>query len=271
MTQAYRIELRDMGAPVLTSKWGRLNKKLLATISEVNHQGRHAGGPSVIAPITEGNIELTANWQSPFEHSGVENKMPAVTAMLQSGTLQGIAETLLGTGSDTGIAARLRDEIVEFSKDAQSRSGMTKLNSTQVFTGAAPIKIPLTLHFRAFDNAATEVQAPIDQLAKWTLSRQLAANGSLVSAIQAFSNGQGFLKALLPSVSPQLVALRYANYTFAPLVIESMGMPITVPRSVKGDPLHVAVQLVFSSLTALDRGDWTRARNGEPTQLFNGD
>jgi len=267
----YRIELSGMGAPVLTSKWGRLNENLLATIYEVDSRGNPAGGPSVIAPPTEGTIELTANWQSPFENTGVENKIPAITGMLQTGTLQGVAESILGNGSDTGIAARLRQEIVEFSKEAQGRSGMTKLNSTQVFTGAAPIKIPLTLHFRAFDDAASEVQAPIDQLAKWTLARQLAANGSLVSAIQAFRDGQGFLKALLPSVSPQLVGLRYATFVFAPLVIESMSHPLTVPRTVKGEPLHVVVQLTLASLTALDRGDWTRARNGEPTQLFNSD
>jgi len=255
---------------VLSSKWGSLSKHLLATIYAVDPQGnQQASGDSVVAPPTDGNLELTANWQSPFEQSGVESKAPALTQMLQTGVLQSYAEALLGKGSDTGTTARLSQEVTTFSRDAQGRSGMTKLNSTQVFTGAAPIKIPLTLHFRAFDDPATEVQGPLDQLARWTLARQLAANGSIVSATQNFRQGQGFLKSLLPSEAPQMVGFRYGGYTFAPLVIESMSHPITVPRSFAGEALHVAVQLSLASLTALDQGDWTRSRNNQPTQLFN--
>jgi hypothetical protein len=259
---------------VLSSKWGGLNPSLLATIYPVNQQGYQLPGEvSVVAPPTEGNIELSANWQSPFEQSGTENKAPVIMQMLQSGTLQSYSEVLLGKGSNegggNGWQARLAQEISDFSREGQGRSGMTKLNSTQIFTGAGPIKIPLTLHFRAFDNPAAEVQAPLDQLARWTLARQLAPNGSLVSAIQNFTQGQGFLKTLLPSLAPQMVALRYGGYTFAPMVIESMSHPITAPRTADGAMLHVAVQVTLASLTALDQGDWTRARSGQPTQLFN--
>ena len=263
-----------MANDVLSSKWSGLSPHLLATIYPVNQQGYPLPDEtSVVSPPTEGNIELTANWQSPFEQSGVENKAPFISQMLQSGTLQSYAETFLGKGSDegggNGWKARLSQDITDYSRDGQGRSGMTKLNSTQIFTGAAPIKIPLTLHFRAFDNPDAEVQAPIDQLARWTLARQLAPNGNLVQAIQNFTQGQGFLKSLLPSLSPQMVALRYGGYTFAPLVIESMSHPITVPRTSDGAMLHVAVQITLASLTALDAGDWTRARRSQPTQLFN--
>lgn len=255
--------------PMLGSKWGGLSKSLLATIFPVDSMGAMAPGAQVFAPPTEGNVELSANWQSPFENSGAESKIPAIAGMLQTGTLQSYAETLLGKGANDGYAARLSQEITEFSRDAQGRSGMTKLNSTQVFTGAAPIKIPLTLHFRAFDDPRAEVQAPLDQLARWTLANQLAANGSLVSAVQAFTAGQGFLKALLPSRAPQLVGLQFGGYTFSPMVIESMSHPITVPRNSAGDMLHVVVQITLASLTALDQEDWSRARQGKPTQLFN--
>jgi len=258
-----------MTTDVLSSKWTGLNPALLAAIFPVSAKGVAEPGPSVVAPPTEGNLELTANWQSPFEQTGAESKLPALTAMAQTGVLGSYAPLLTGIGSDSGLLAKLAQELTNFSQEAQGRSGMTKLNSTQVFTGAAPIKIPLTLHFRAFDNPAAEVQAPIDQLAQWTLARQLAANGSLVSAIQALRDGKGFLKALLPSEAPQMVGLRYGGYTFAPLVIESMSHPLTLPRSSAGEALHVAVQIMLASLSALDRNDWVRARNGQPTQLFN--
>lgn len=263
-----------MSNTVLSSKWGGLNASLLATLYPVNQQGYPlADEVSVVAPPTEGNIELSANWQSPFEQSGTESKAPFIMQMLQSGTLQSYAETILGKGSDEGGGdgwkARLSQEVTDFSRDGQGRSGMTKLNSTQIFTGAAPIKIPLTLHFRAFDDPEREVQAPIDQLARWTLARELAPNGNLVQAVQNFRAGKGFLKSLLPSLSPQLVAFRYGGYTFAPLVIESMSHPITVPRTSDGAMLHVAVQLSLASLTAIDANDWSRARSGRPTQLFN--
>jgi hypothetical protein len=260
---------RKMSAAVLSSKWGGLNRALLASIYPVTAQGEDEGGAEVRAPVSDGNIELTANWQSPFENTGAESKAPAIAGMLQTGTLQSYAETFFGKGSDDGYRARLAQEITDFSREAQGRSGMTKLNSTQVFTGAGPVKIPLTLHFRAFDDPAREVQAPVDQLARWTLARQLAANGSLVQAIQNFRQGQGFLKSLLPSQSPQMVAFRFGGYLFAPMVIESMNKPINVPRSAKGESLNVAVQLVLSSLSAMDSQDWSRALQGRPIQLFN--
>jgi len=254
---------------ILKSKWGGLNRALLASIYPVTAQGEPQAGPEVQAPPSDGNIELSANWQSPFENTGAESKIPAIAGMLQTGTLQSYAETLLGKGSDDGYRARLSQEVTDFSREAQGRSGMTKLNSTQVFTGAGPVKIPLTLHFRAFDDPASEVQAPIDQLAQWTLARQLAANGSLVQAIQNFSQGQGFLKSLLPSLAPQMVAFRFAGYTFAPMVLETMNFPLNVPRASKGEPLNVTVQIVLSSLSAMDAGDWSRALQGRPIQLFN--
>lgn len=257
---------------ILRSKWGSLSEVLQAVIFPVDSTGKFiAGSPQVIAPLFEASLEVSANWQSPFEQSGPESKIPAVMAMLQTGTLQSYAETILGKGDpgDNSLSARVSRDITEFSRDGQGRSGMTKLNSTQVFTGAAPIKVPLTLRFRAFDDPDAEVQQPIDQLIRWSLARSLAKDGNIVAAIQSFRDGQGFLKALLPSQAPQMVGMTYGGYTFAPMVIESIQHPITVPRTREGDPLHVAVQLTLASLTALDAGDWTRARNGQPTLLFN--
>lgn len=252
------------------SKWAGLSRHLLATIYPVDARGDPIQNEdAVAAPITDGNVEITANWQSPFEQAGAESKAPAVMSMLQSGTFESYLLPLLGKGDEGSFTSRLSAEVTDFSRSAQGRSGMTKINSTQVFTGAAPVKVPVTMHFRAFDDPASEVQEPVDLLSQWALPGYLAPNGGLASAILALRNGQGFLKALLPSEAPKMVALVYGGYTFAPLVVESVSRPITVPRSSSGDMVHVAVQLMLSTVTAMDRGDWIRARGGRPIQLFN--
>lgn len=252
----------------LGSKWDGLSDHLLAVIYPVDATGTREGtDPAVYGPISDSSIEISANWQSPFESSGIENKIPAITNMLQSGALESLATAVLG--KDSGIAALLSKEVTDFAKKTQGRSGMTKLNSTQVFTGAGPVNIPITMHFRAFDDPDSEVHWPIEQLAQWTLARDLAPNGSLASAVQSFRDGRGGVKSLLPSLAPQMVAFKYGGHLFAPMVIHNMSHPITVPRTSGGAMLHVSVQLTLTTLTALDKNDWTRARNGQPTKLFN--
>lgn len=255
----------------LGSEWGSLSPHLLATIYPVTAQGSRDvdAGPEVFGPITDATLEVVANWQSPFEQSGAEQKMPMIAGMLQSGTLQSYAETLAKTGDDATLKGRIASEIIQFSKSAQGRTGMTKLNSTQVFTGAPPVKLTCMMHFRAFRDPVSEVREATDQVMKWSLARTLAPNGNIVSAIQAFERGDGFLAALFPSEAPQMVALRYGGMLLSPMVIESCSQPVTVPRSRDGDPISVSMQITLSTLTALDRGDWARARAGQPTLLFN--
>lgn len=263
-----------MRTKVLTSKWGGLSDALLATIYTVTPQGDPEAADNRVeirGPVSDTTLELTANWQSPFEQTGADTKAPFLVGLLQSGTIESYMPAMLGKGFDgeSGLAADIGRAAVQFSREAQSRTSMTKLNSIQVFTGAPPLKLPMTMYFRAFDDPQAEVQDCIDALAQLTLARQLAANGGLAQALLNFRDGEGFLKSLLPSTAPQMVALRYGGYTLAPLVIESMAMPMSVPRDSRGRPLHVAVQLTLASLTALDREDWARARRGKPTKLFN--
>jgi hypothetical protein len=259
---------------VLSSKWGKLNPGLLATLYPVNRQGYaepDAAGDmvSVQAPPVEGSLELTGNWQSAFEQSGAEAKAPTIMAMLQTGQLQSYVEVLLGKGNDETMTGRISLALTEISQSGAGRTGMTKLNSTQIFTGSAPVKISMTLAFRAFDDPASEVTQPVDQLCRWVLAKELAMNSSLAQGIQNFRDGQGVLKWLLPSVAPQLLALRFAGYTFSPMVLESVSRDLTGPRSAQGSSINSSVQITLASLTALDQGDWIRARQGEPARMFN--
>jgi hypothetical protein len=264
----------------LSSKWTGLNQNLLAALYAVDQAGTPVDGPFVIGPITDGNIELTANWQSPFEQSGPDSSMPAIAQAAQSGVAESYVDLALGRDNDSalskalnllspGLVADIRRSATGASREAQGRTGMTKLNSTQVFTGAAPVKIPLTMHFRAFSNPETEVQSPINQLARWVLARELAPQSFVAAAVQNSRDGKSAISVLLPSQAPTMVALAYGGFTFAPLVIESMTHALTGPRASDGALLHAAVQLSLSTLTAMDQGDWTRARQGQPIRLFN--
>ena len=152
---------------------------------------------------------------------------------------------------------------------AAGRTGMTKLNSTQVFVGSAPVQISLSLHFRAMTDPKAEVRDPVDQLVQWMLSQQMAESSTVVNTIEKLKQGASFAEILLPSRTPQMVALVFGGYTFSPLVIEGMQRPMSGPRhGGSGELLHAKIPLKLATLTALDKDDWARAGRGEPTKLF---
>ena len=95
----------SLDANALTSLWDGLSPHLIATFYEVAKIGD--GGSwgritdktdpiAVMAPLIEANMEIALNWQSPFEQSGPESKAPALMAMLQSGALQPIVDSVMG-------------------------------------------------------------------------------------------------------------------------------------------------------------------------------
>jgi len=274
-------------ARILKSEWGELSPALLASIFPCDRDGTQlAGADVVVSPPTEASIELSANWHSPFENMGPESKAPALMAMLQTGmltnafmALTGASAALLGSDKVAGNYAGVRDALTrgadwvdqQFSdaaEDVFGMTGMTKLNATQVYTGSAPVKISLSLLFRAFRNTQAEVQDPIDALASWQLPLNLSVEGSITGAIRGLSTGQGLLKSVFPSRAPRFVGLRFAGYLFSPLVIESLSMPLTGPMTRDAGALQRQVQLSLASTTALDADDWRRARNGQPVRMY---
>ncbi|WP_321946566.1 hypothetical protein [Paraburkholderia sp. J10-1] len=211
-------------------------------------------GFEVWAPITDGAREISMNWHSPFENSGSNALFPTLSALLQGGQAQELYQTITGKSmsEDAGSVGGLL-------KQAEGRTGITKLNSTQVFLGMQPVKISVTAHFRALKDPVSEVQDPIDQLLAWSVPQYLAAEGLVANAIKG--GGQSAVETVFPSVSPQLIAMQYGNKSYLPLVVESVSEPITVPRSKGGVILQSSVQIGLSSLTALDRRDIAAAYN----------
>lgn len=241
---------------ILKSLWDGLNDHLIAKFYEVDRKMKPIGDVEVWAPLTEANFEIVLNWNSPFENAGAESKAPMLLAMLQSGALQPLIDAAFGKSSKAD-ASEASKKSSEFMRQFEGRTGITKLNSTQVFTGMPPVKIPVVALFRAWRDPVQEVEAPLDQLMNWALPEVLSPDGTIVSrGIEAAKGNAGALDVLLPSKSPTMIAMRYKGRTYGPLVIESVGQPISSPVDSSGRFVSMAVPLTLCSIAAIDRADW---------------
>lgn len=257
-------------ATILKSDWTGLNPALIAKFYPLKRSSSGTGwqqsfdtrtisaadkftvydGYEVWAPATDGTSEITQNWHSPFEGAGAESKAPTLSSMLQSGslspTLQALAEKT-GSGSTT-------DSVSSAVASAEGRVGITKLNSTQVFQGMPPVKISLTLHFRAIVDPISEVRDPISMLKQWAVPQYLASDGVIANAVQNGGN-QPLVDTIFPSMAPQIIGMRYGDMTYQPMVIESISEPITNPRDSSGVSISCSIQIQLATLTAIDRRD----------------
>ncbi len=246
---------------ILSSVWEGLNPHLLCYFFECDKEGNQSGDTMVKAPLTESNIDMALNWQSPFEQSGAEAMKPSMFAMLQSGELAGtidaatnLASGVIGKDKAAAVQQKSKDFISQF----EGRTGITRLNSIQTFASMPPVKIQVTALFRAWMDAQSEVEEPVDQLVKWALPIELARDGALANSMKAVSGDMKLSEALLPSKAPCLIGITYKNRTYAPLVIENIGIPIGSPITSMGNYIEMSVPMTLCTLTALDRNDYLK-------------
>lgn len=209
----------------------------------------------VHAPLLEANMEATLNWQSPFEQASPDTKAPFITAMLQSGALIPTVQGIIGGAA--GEEADRLSGIEETLRDLEGKTGITKLNSTQIFTGMPPLKITLTLLFRAYADAYEEVERPLQQLWQWALPQHLAKD----SIIERAKTGS-VISILFPSEVPQVIGFQYKRRTIFPMVIESIGEPMDSPIAIDGYYARVKVPMVLATLTAIDKRDMSIFTDG---------
>jgi hypothetical protein len=124
---AQKLEAASISSKVLTSEWLGLSDKLLASFYRMSKDSQGDWQPAsdvtVKAPLIESNMEIQLTWQSPFENTGADKGLPTISAMLQSGALQPF---LNDAGKTSAFVGKF-----------EGRTGITKLNSVQVFTGAS--------------------------------------------------------------------------------------------------------------------------------------
>lgn len=265
-------------AGTIGSLWDGLSPHLVASIYEVDHKGNRIGDVVLKTAFSDDtNLELSLNWQSPFESAGPESKAPALMAMIQSGALQPILESgakVVEVAIGNGAADKMRGASIAVD-EARGRTGITKLNSTQVFSGMPPVKITAQLLLRAWRDPEVEVEQPLDQLMVWALPKRLAPEGTMLTAAidvamigyetykgeRSIENAASdALNAALPSESPTMLAISYKGRTYAPLVIESVGVPLGSPVDKLGRFVQLILPVTFSTLTAIDGADWKAQR-----------
>lgn len=250
----------------LSSLWDGLSPHLMASFYEIKRDSngswlrtQDSDPVTVIAPLSEASMEISLNWQSPFEHAGPESRAPTLLAMLQSGAIQPIIDAVFSNkGSDaSSIAVQAQQRSNDFIRQFEGRTGITKLNSTQVFNGMPPVKFQVTALFRAWRDPYAEVEAPFNKLMEWSLPVKLSPDGSVLArSAQAVKGESDFIDALVPSIAPIIVAMKYKGRTYSPLVIESITDPISSPIDVNGRYVEKAVPMTLATLTAIDRDDW---------------
>jgi len=271
--------------PALSSQWGGLSNHLIASFYEVDRHGdtiKDADGNPVNiivrAPLTDGDLDISLNWQGAFEEmSG--NKASTIFAMLQAGAIQPVIDAFqpdvvgkavasvagdqAGNAVSDGIAYA-QQQSGKFLKQFEGRTGITKLNSNQVFSGMPPIKFQVTALFRAWSDPISEVEAPVNQLITWALPKQLADDSLVTERIKAVMQNrtvENAINALLPSKSPCLIVMKYKGRTYAPLVIEAVRLPLSSSIDSNGHFIERLVTITICSLAAWDRDDWAKSTN----------
>jgi hypothetical protein len=250
----------------LSSDWTGLSKHLIATFYPVQQipgskdalaWERKPDTPEVRAPLTEGTIEQTANWTSPFENQTADAKLGTFSAMLQSGGFSPALQALAALFPKDSVGSGLVNGLNKTLDDLRGKTSITKLNSVQIFTGMPPMKVNVTAHFRALRDSKQEVELPLSQLVEWSLPKQLSNSGIATKVIEGAKSG--LVESLYSGDAPQIIGMQFANMLFIPLVIESVSRPLTGPRDRYGYLTSAQVTLSLSTLTALDQSDWKKS------------
>ncbi len=240
-----------------TARWGALSTKKIAYISLCDNRGSDiSSSPVVEAVMTDGDFTVESQYQTPFENSNPENRLPNLLGMAQSGeaaaALGRIAENQGGvTGAVTAVVNTLSDAAARAIGSAfeslEGKTNLTKINSTQVFVSTGSVRMSVTLFFMALKDAKTEVEDQISLLQQWALPQELSGTGLLENLS---ANG---LAGLFPSKVPPFVNLVYSGKSYKPFLIESVSVPITGPIDKHGNRLSATVTLSLISRQAWDK------------------
>lgn len=205
--------------------------------------------PKVLAPLTQAVMDIAVNWNSPFESTGIgSSRVSTLSQLVQSGMMVGLLNAI---GEKSETLKKSTDSIAKKLAEMSASSGITKVNSIQTFNGMPPVKLQVTAFFRAFGNAANEVEGPIRQLQGWALPQELAPDGLIAQGVKSEKID------LMPSKQPRIVGMNYKNRQFFPMVIESISDPLDGPIDKDGNRISASISLTICSLTAWDnKTDW---------------
>ena len=252
-------------------QWGKVSDLLIGKIFLCDKEGnRLDGSPVVSATVPSAEMSLGSQFQTPFQNSSPESRLPTLMGMAQSGqlvtslgnvvgntsqnvnTLGQVAQAglqLAQAGADAiGITAIVKS-MAGFFEELEGRSNFTKLNSTQMYLSSESVEINATLFFMALANAKTEVERQIQLLSEWSMAKSLSAQGLLESVTD-----NGF-KGLFPSEIPPYVSFAYSGKTYTPMFITNVSAPLVAPIDKDGNRLSLQVNVTLLSRQAWDAQD----------------
>ncbi len=241
--------------------WGTVSKHKFAefnicTVSRDENNNEvitvDSNQPTVRAFLVDGDKTMESQWQTPFENSNPELKMPMLMAGLQTGqtviSMGAAAPAILG---DTALAVTksAMQPIADFVKSVQGHTNLNKVNTTQVFLSTASVRLNLSLFFIALSDAKIEVEEKIMRLESWAVPAKLSQGTVLTDVIE-----QG-VAGLFSGIIPPYISLTTHGKTYWPFIIESVSAPIVTPIDEHGNRLNLAVNLSLMSRTAWDADD----------------
>ncbi len=236
--------------------YGSISKHKYAEFSLCDKDGNPVASPVIRALLTDGDKSIESQWQTPFENSNPELKMPMLMANLQTGQMLQAAATL---GENSPFISALSDmasgplaTAENALKSVEGRTNLTKVNTTQVFLSTSSVRLNLSIFFLAFSDARTEVEDKIMQLEAWSVPVSLSSESTLQNVV---NDSNTTLEGLFSGVIPPFVSLTTHGKTYKPFIIESVSAPIVAPIDEKGNRLSLAVNISLLSRTAWDSKD----------------
>ncbi|MDA0697649.1 MAG: hypothetical protein O2793_14725 [Proteobacteria bacterium] len=207
--------------------------------------------PTIRAFLTDGDINFESQWQTPFENSNPELKMPMLMAGLQTGqtvaSVGAVGGALFGQVAE-GIVSAMQP-IAEFAKSVEGKTNLNKVNTTQVFLSTASVHLNLSVFFIALKDARAEVENKLMHLQSWSLPAHLSQGTVLTDLVD-----QG-IEGLFSGLIPPYVAVTTHGKTYIPFILQSVSAPIVAPIDKEGNRLSLTVNLSLISRTAWDAQD----------------
>ena len=241
--------------------WGTVSKHKFAefnicTVSRDENNNEvitvDSNQPTVRAFLVDGDKTMESQWQTPFENSNPELKMPMLMAGLQTGqtviSMGAAAPAILGETA-LAVTKSAMQPIADFVKSVQGHTNLNKVNTTQVFLSTASVRLNLSLFFIALSDAKIEVEEKIMQLESWAVPAKLSQGTVLTDVIE-----QG-VAGLFSGIIPPYISLTTHGKTYWPFILESVSAPIVTPIDEHGNRLNLAVNLSLMSRTAWDADD----------------
>lgn len=246
-TSAVNKQAQKVKTSPISEIYSNLSPMNICRITPCDKDGNLLQKETVQGLFVDGNETIESQWQTPFENSNPEHKLPTLMATLQSGQLLDTMGSVLGTPVDGSI----HGEIVGKMEQLVGKTSLTKVNTQQIFLSTQSVRMSLTLFFIALRDAEREVERQIAQLKKWSLPLYLY-DGSIVQNMA--ENGVTVANAF-PSDIPEFVAITIHGKTYKPFIIENVSNPLKAPIDSKGNRLSVSVELSVMSRQAWDSRD----------------